>query len=239
MFARTIKGFRTYASSLGFIGKHSLLGQAVLPAIVGLGVGVLLIAAVVFASGDLAQAAFANLDARFNLPDFLGKVLRVLMVLTGIFLVVIVYRPVASIVVIPFIGPILARVETILIGREITTSFTADFRSALLGGWLGLLASFFGFFIFMITIPLGPGQPFIMFFVNAYILGKSGFDFVFEKESDTMEERRELNRKYRWEILGVGIGFLITLLIPIIGIAIAPVLAVVAAARIRYQAEER
>ncbi|MCE9600489.1 MAG: EI24 domain-containing protein [Spirochaetia bacterium] len=236
MFSRILKGFRAYASSLAFMGEHSMLGLAVLPALVGLSVGVILVGAVIFSSGDLAQAAFANLDARFNLPDFLGKVLRVLMILTGIFLVLIVYRPVASVVVIPFIGPILARTETVLIGKEITTTFSADFRSALLGGWLGLLASFIGFFIFLITIPIGPAQPFIMFFVNSYILGKSGFDFIFEKESDTMAERSELNRKYRWEILGVGMGFLLTLLIPIIGIAIAPVMAVIAAARIRYQA---
>jgi len=234
MFARIGKGLRAYLTSFRFLTEHSLGRLALLPAFVGVFVGFLLIGATFFASGLIAKSLLAYLNSFFQAPEFIGTILRLVLVAAGVVLAVIVYRPLTSLFVLPCIGPLLGSVEKVLLGAEIKTTVGADIQSALVGGWLGARASAFGLFAFTVTIPLGPVQPFIMFFVDAYILGKSAFDFVFEKETTTIAERQALIRQFRWEILGVGIGFFVMLLIPLLGIAMAPVIAVIAAARIRH-----
>ncbi|HMU81926.1 MAG TPA: EI24 domain-containing protein [Leptospiraceae bacterium] len=234
MLSRLAAGFRAYFSSLGFLRKNNLLSHIFLPALAGLLVVALLGACVIFFSGGLSESIFLRLEQFHDLPDFVRTSLRLLFIFAGLVLTVIAYRPLSSMLVLPFIGPILAQVEKVLLGKEIETTVSREIKNAMIGGWLGVQASIAALFIFVITLPLGPVQAPVMFLVNSYILGKSAFDFIFEKETGSVAERRAITKKYRPEILGVGIGFILFLLVPIAGAALAPIFAVVAAARIRH-----
>jgi uncharacterized protein involved in cysteine biosynthesis len=229
---RVLNGFRTFRSSFRFVAEHGLGGRVMAPIIAGFALSALLIGLVVLVSAPLAAKAQAALPE--GLPDWTEPFLRAGMLAIGLIGLVFVYRPLVSVLVLPFVATTLNRVEEILLGREIQTTLGADVKNALIGGWLGLQASFLGLIVLVTTIPLGPFQGAVMFFVNSYILGKSVFDFVFEKESDSVEDRRRLIRAYRPEILGVGMGFFLLLLVPVLGAAIAPVYSVIAAARIRH-----
>lgn len=229
---RVLHGFRVFRSSFRFVSENGLGGRVFAPILAGFLLTAALIACVVFFSGPLADKSLALLPE--GLPDWAGVLLRAGLLLIGFVALVFIYRPLVSVLVLPFVASTLNHVEEILLGRQIETTLGTDIKNTLIGGWLGLQASVIGLILLILTIPLGPGQGIIMLFVNAYILGKSVFDFVFEKESETVDERRRLIKQYRPEILGVGIGFFLLLLVPVVGAAVAPVYAVIAAARVRH-----
>ncbi len=234
MFSRVRAGFRAFWSSFGFLRAHKLLSQALLPALVGLSVALVLLVVVIFVSRAVSDALFAQMERLHELPEAVHVAVRLIFIAAGIMAIIAAYRPLSSLLVLPFIGPLLGKVEAVLIGHEIKTTLSQDFKNALIGGWLGVKASAGALGAFVLTLPLGPLEAPVMFLVDSYVLGRSAFDFVFEKETETADERKALTRQFRPEILGVGIGFALFLFVPVIGIAVAPVLAVVAAARLRY-----
>lgn len=234
---RVLNGFRIFRTSFRFVWENRLGGHVLAPVFAGFLLTAVLIVCVVLLSAPLAAKAQSLLPE--GIPGWSVVLLRAGMLVTGMIALVFVYRPLVSLLVLPFVGTTLNRVEEILLGREIETTVASDIKNALIGGWLGLVASLLGVIVLVATIPLGPVQGLVMFFVNSYILGKSAFDFVFEKESETVEQRRELIKQYRPEILGVGMGFFLVLLIPLLGAAIAPVYSVVAAARVRHTIQPR
>lgn len=229
---RTLDGFRIFRSTFSFVHQNRIGHHLLLPIGAGFLVTIGLVAGVIFASGSLAEKLLTLVPS--GTPAWAATLLRLGLIAAGITIVILLYRPLLSLLVLPFVATALNRVEEILLGRTIETSFAQDVKSALVGAWLGFLGALAGLVILVITIPLGPVQGAVMFLVNAYLLGKSAFDFVFEKEAETVTARRALVKAYRPEILGVGIGFLLLLFVPVLGAAAAPVYSVIAAARIRH-----
>ncbi len=229
---RVLNGFRIFRTSFRFVWEHGLGVRILAPVFAGFLLTALLIGGVIIVSDPLAARAQSLLPD--GLPEWSAVLLRAVMLVSGLIVLVFVYRPLVSVLVLPFVGTTLNRVEEILLGHSIETTVASDIRNALIGGWLGLLASALGTKVLVATIPLGPFQGVVMFLVNSYILGKSAFDFVFEKESETVGHRKQLIKHYRPEILGVGMGFFLLLLVPVIGAAIGPVYSVIAAARVRH-----
>jgi CysZ protein len=67
----------------------------------------------------------------------------------------------------------------------------------------------------------------LLFFVQAYFFALGCFDYFAERYY-SIRETLEVGRRNKWELIGVGSGANLTLMIPFIGVMFAPILATIA-----------
>ena len=229
-------GFLAFLESFSFIRKNSLSRYLILPSLLSLLTGTLLIAGSYYLV-DALSAKYLE-KAILILGDWISVLAKFAALAFSFLLFIFLYRPIAQICVIPFLGPLLEKTETLLIGRSIEVSLQKDIRNAFIGGLLSLRYLILELLAFLITIPLGPFQFPIMLCVGGYFLGRSSIDYVLEKNCETMEERKAHVKRLRPAILGLGIGQFLIIMIPVAGVFIAPGPSLVGAALIFYDREK-
>jgi CysZ protein len=81
--------------------------------------------------------------------------------------------------------------------------------------------------------------PFILFFVSAYFMGFSLFDYNCERHRMTYRDSIHFMRSQRPYLLGVGAVYNILSYLPILGFIIPPVFAAVGATKTFLQIQKR
>lgn len=167
------------------------------------------------------------------LQGFVSFMVFVISVITTVFM----YRIMASIIVLPFLGPLLSRIETLLQGKPVEVSIAKDIKNAILGIWISLKYAFFEILALFLTLVTGPLQPVIMAMISGYFLGRGSFDYLLEKHTLSFRERQERAKEFWPEMQGLGVMQFISLFIPILGPLLAPGIAITAAALLYYDEE--
>ena len=157
---------------------------------------------------------------------------------SSIIFTLFLYRLLASIIVIPFLGPLLSKIEDIMIGQSIEVSLKEEFRNAIYGIGAGLRITLYSLLILILSLFTGPLQIPINFIAQSYFMGRASFDYIFEKASPDLGKRKELLRKHRFAILGNGCAYFLFLLFPILGILFGPIFALNGAARWYHKGEK-
>lgn len=241
-------GFESVFSGLGYIRTHRLWKYIILPALASLAVGSILILLAYFIISNVLLPAIAiatdKILSPFDLspgteisryPDAYLITLELFALFLAFLITIMVYRMMASILVVPFAGPLLNAVERIELGYSVDVPLAKDIKNTLLGLWIAVRFTIVGIFFILIGFLLGPFQVPTNALVQSYIMGRGSFDLMFEKAARNMHDRRLLARKWRAEILGNGLGILLCLAIPFIGIFLAPISALVGAALLYYR----
>ncbi len=235
LFTNSLTGFSSFFQGLAFIARHSLWGYILFPSLISLFVGASL---VYYIQSVLSAWALAFLTSVFQAESgVFSFFVHLFALFVGIFVVIIFYRTLVSLFILPFMGPLLEKVERILLGRSITISLFRDLRNGIYGAWVGLKFTVIALVVFVLTLPLGPFQFFLVAPLEGYFLGRGSLDYILEKESRDLEERKRKTRELTGETLGLGLAFFLFLLIPIVGVLLAPAAGVVGAALIRYGKE--
>lgn len=225
---RCQSGFWAFGRGLRFIARHRLWAYLLLPAILSLVLGTALIVGAFVAVQALGeQWAAVPLGQWQWLYD---TVVDVVAVAVALFLALIGYQTLIPLVVIPFLGPLLSRVEKITTGYTIEVGWRRDLFNALIGGWFALRDAALQLVCLLLSFLCGPLQPVVMVLVNSYFLGRGSFDYLLEKHSKTLKERKVLTRAYTPEIWGLGLAQCLGLLVPVAGLVLVPAVGVVAAA---------
>ncbi len=236
VITRTLEGFSCYSQGLRLIHEHKLYPYIILPSTVSLFSGLFILAATYYISSSVflsfADGVTGNNEG--TLAGFIRTMIHIGSIVLAIFLYVILYRAISAVAVMPFMGPLLNQLETILIGKPIVVTFWTDVQNALKGIWISIRYTVLGLLTLIFTIPLGPFQFLILVPIQAYLMGRSIFDYLLEKEAETFKERRKLAQPFRPEILGLGMAYFFVTLIPILGAFIGPVAALAGAAKIYY-----
>lgn len=233
---RYLRGFGAFFRGLGFIARYRLWGYLVLPAFLSLSLGVILILLGFFTVRDGVLHLYHGSDrAWLATYEILANILAVAIAL---FVTLIGYQTLVPLVVIPFLGPLLNRVEIILTGQPIEVGWWQDVKNALIGGWFALRDAILQLLCLGLTLFLGPGQPIIMLLISGYFLGRGSFDYLLEKQSQTLKERFQKTRRYWPEIQGLGSAQVLGLFIPLLGILLVPASGVVGAALLVYGSTE-
>jgi CysZ protein len=94
---------------------------------------------------------------------------------------------------------------------------------------LDILATVVILFIAIIIFWILPLIPFIILIMESYFFAIALMDYRYEKDGFTMKESIQKSRKVAGIPIGIGLIFNLILLIPIIGVAFGPVLALIAA----------
>jgi len=225
------RGFLAFGRGLHFIGRHRLWAYLVLPALLSVLLGVALIVGAFTAVQTLGDQVLPLGQWQW----FYDAVVDVVAVAIALFLALIGYQTLIPLLVIPFLGPLLNRVEQITVGHAIEVGWQRDLLNALVGGWLALRDAIVQLVCLLLSFLCGPVQPVVMVLVNSYFLGRGSFDYLLEKHSQTLKERQRLTRAYTPEIYGLGVAQCLGLLIPMVGLLLVPAVGVVAAALLVHE----
>ncbi|MCB1148465.1 MAG: EI24 domain-containing protein, partial [Leptospiraceae bacterium] len=228
-FRRLIKGASAFWRAWTFLSENKLWTFMILPGMLSLMLAVGLIASLYMGLTGAIAGLIPQNQTGFLwslLQGFLSFMIFVISVITTVFM----YRILASVVVMPFLGPLLSRVETLLNGKATEVSISKDIKNAIVGIWVSLKYAFVEIIFLILTLFTGPVQPFIMAAVSGYFLGRGSFDYLLEKHTLSLRERKERAKEFWPEMEGLGVMHFITLFIPIIGPLAAPGVSVTGAA---------
>lgn len=230
--SRMFRGFGAFFRGLAFIRQHHLWPYLLLPSLLSLILGLLLLLGVY--TGVSQEILHLWWGARDTWAELYQVATTLLAGAIALFVTLILYQLLGSLLVIPFLGPLLAKVETILTGKTIEVSLSQDFKNAFLGIWIGIRDLCLQLFCLVVSLFLGPLQPVLMVTVTSHFLGRASFDFLLEKHTQTLRERQDKTKTWWAEIQGLGLAEFLILLIPIIGIFVVPASGLVGAALLFY-----
>lgn len=230
-------GFGSYFNVLNFIHKHRLYNYFLISGIISVCLGVIIFGASYFLSDDLGALLF-KLYPFERWSDYVLKILNFaagsLVALLGL----VLYKYLLLICVSPFMSPLSAKVEMIITGTPIESKFSIkqsgyelirgiriSLRNVVRELGLTLLLIIIGF-IPIFTVFVTP----LIFLIQSYYAGFGNLDYYLERRANISQSVAYV-KKNKGIAIGNGAGFLLLLLIPVLGLFLAPVMATVAATK--------
>jgi CysZ protein len=232
MMQRFLRAFLSVFRSLKIIRKQKLWPFFVLPGLLSLISGMILALGVFYASLTLLERLTAWMID--TMPDIILPLIWMLALVPAVFFYFISYRFVAALFVLPFLGPLQDRLEELQFGRKKETSLSADIMNALTGSLRALFQIAGLLLLIPFTLPLGPLQLIPLALYDGYFMGRGIFDTLLERDYPKSKDRMQILKTLRPESLGLGLGTLLLLLIPVAGILIASGSGLIAAFQLRY-----
>lgn len=237
MFKGIIDGFGQYFSVLSFISKHRLYSYFLISGIISICLGAFIFGSAFFLSDDLGALLF-KLYPFERWSDYVLKILNFTAGGMVAILGIILYKYLLLICVSPFMGPLSAKVEEILTGESTESKFTLKQVSyEMIRGIRITLRNVFrelGITLLLLILGLIPiftvfVTP-LIFLVQAYYAGFGNLDYYLERRANIKQSVAYV-KKNRGMAIGNGAGFLLLLLIPVLGLFLAPVMSTIAATK--------
>jgi len=226
--------WRTYR----FIESHELWRLLILPAIINVIISVVIVVVAIKTSGYIVDVFFQNIKPASDDKELLSLVHGLMMVIvraTIFFLYLKIYRYLILISMAPIFASISDKVQVIATGHkrksctkmyllDCTRGMQIAMRNFLIEAALSTLIIVISFIIAWI-IPLA---PLAILTLESWFVGYSFADYRNEHFDMSKKESRKVIWEYPGLVLGNGLFFNILLLIPIIGVLVAPVFGLVA-----------
>lgn len=239
-------GFSSHIKAIEFIAKHNLWLYFLWPLLIAIGLYVVGFTSTFYLGDLLAEkiTSWIQLDGEWEgWMDGLRKVLSFLVGFVLKLLMLVLFSSMLKYIVLIICSPILAllseRIDEIVTGTTIPFNFGQLLHDMLRGILITLrnmfleLAIWFGCLFIGIIPVLGwllvwPLMGFKM--VTAwYFLGFSMMDYSYERRRMKISEGVRFTRRHKGIAIANGFLFSLLLMIPFLGISIAPVLSCVAA----------
>jgi CysZ protein len=242
LFKNFSVGFNTYSDAHKVIVKHKLWWYVFLPGIINL----VLFAIVCFLgylySGKISNWLMDLLGLNTEPENFLRylvKFLRVILNLIFQIVLILIYISSYKYIVLMIMSPILAvlseKIEKTLTGKIYPFRFWQLIKDIVRGNLivirnilLEFLATIVLFFASYIPI-LGYMAPVVLMMISFYFFGFSMIDYSSERHKLSIKESVRYVRKNKGFAIANGMVFYLLLLIPFLGILIAPAYSIIAA----------
>jgi CysZ protein len=225
------KGFFDFVGAVSKISKYNLWGYVFITSITSIILGFLLFGSI-YSFGDDVGGFLINLYPFDVGSDILAKVIdwisRLILWTVAFFL----FKYVIIIILSPVMSLISGKIEKELTGglssrftlvRELARGLQFNIRNL-----FKELVFIILFFLLSFVPVIGIIAPFLLFFTQAYFAGLGLMDYYFERHY-TISESLSIGRENRMYLTGLGSGFMLTILLPFVGIMFAPILGTIAA----------
>ncbi|EHQ08666.1 EI24 domain-containing protein [Leptonema illini] len=229
---RVVRAFLSVFRSLKIVREERLWSYFVLPGLLSLVLGTALAVGVFYAALALLEWLIVLIPG--TMADAALPFLWIIALVQAVFFYFISYRLVTALVVLPFLSPLQDRLEQLQFGQRKETALSADIGNALLGSLRALLQIAGMLLLMLVTLPLGPFQFIPLALYDGYFIGRGVFDMLLERDYPKSAARMQTLKALRPESLGLGLGSLVLLLIPVAGILTAAGFGLIAAFRLHY-----
>jgi CysZ protein len=240
-------GFSSHIKAVGFIAKHNLWLYFLWPLLIAIGLWVGGFAST-FYLGDLLTdkiLAWINLDSEWEISwlEFIRPLLSTVVSFIFKVLLFLLFASMLKYIVLIICSPILAilseRIDEILTGTKIPFDFGQFIKDMLRGILVTLRNMILEFLIWLacLLFTLIPLLGWVLgwltipfrYIIGWYFLGFSMMDYSYERRRMKISEGVRFTRRHKGIAIANGFVFSLLLMIPFLGISIAPVLSCVAA----------
>ena len=234
MIKNIFKAIKAYAGTFQMISKLGLWKYFGVPMLISFLVASSIILAAYLLSDNFAYYISKiwvwerGKDAFFLISEILSGIIILL-------LGFILYKHIVMALSAPFMSPVSEKIEAHLLGIERHRHRDTSFSEQL---WRGIRINVRNLLMeLLLTIPIvlvgfipiiGIVSTFLLFFVQAYYAGFGNMDYTLERHFK-YDESIKFVKQHRGVAIGNGIGFMLFLLIPVIGIIFVLPLSVTAA----------
>ncbi|HMP31330.1 MAG TPA: EI24 domain-containing protein [Saprospiraceae bacterium] len=225
------RGFFDYVAAIGKIGTYKLWGYVIITTLASIILGLMLFGSI-YSFGDDFGAFLIGLYPFEWGSAILAKVIdwisRLVLWTVAFFL----FKYAIIIILSPVMSLISAKIEKVYTGQA-AARFTL-IRELIRGLQFNIrnlfkeLVFIILFFLLSFVPVIGFIAPFLLFFTQAYFAGLGVMDYFMERHY-TINESLAVGRKNKFYLTGIGSGFMLTILIPVLGIMFAPILGTIAA----------
>ena len=233
-----LKGFLYFFESFTFLSRNSLWKDVIKTCIFSLMLGIVIFTLFYQPGVWLFDwlVEFYPWEKGKDILQTLSSVLLVIFLLVGF---IISFRYITFIVLSPMMSIMARKVEYIAsdgksgekkprfsLIREVWRGFRINTRNLAREAAFGIVLAVIGLFP---GLAIFAGPAFLI--VQAFYIGFGSLDYYLEKYYN-IKESVQLASKEKFWLTGVGFGYLILILVPILGIFLAPSMAVVASTRL-------
>ncbi len=234
MIQNILKGLQVYTGAYALISKLKLWKYFVIPMLISFAVFILIFVSAYGLSDNLGEW-IANIWVWET-----GKAIftTISTFISGIVIFVIgliLYKHIIMALSSPFMSPVSEKIEAYYTGRPVKNRINSSFTKQLLRGIKISLRNLSQELLFTLPILLLKFIPVInifstalLFIVQAYYAGFGNMDYTLERHF-TYKESVAFIRKNRGLAIGNGIGFLLLLFIPVVGVILVLPLSVTSA----------
>jgi CysZ protein len=236
-FKELLLGIKTYNKSVQIINRYRLWYYLLIPGIMSF----ILILLIIFL-GIIFLPGISHYIHNNMIPDFLKG--DIVLIITIIFLWIIllfisfmIYKYIVLILFSPVLSTLSEKIEKLIYNQpEIKLSlknFIRDFFRGIIINLRSIVREIiFTFFawIFILIPGIGPlmSTAFI-FLIQSFYGGFGLVDYTLERKRYSLKRSIKYSKENRGSITGIGVGFILLLMVPIVGWFTAPAFATVAA----------
>lgn len=234
MIQNILKGLQVYSGAYGLISKLKLWKYFVIPMLISFVVFILIFVSAYGLSDNLGEWIAGiwpwetGKGVFTTISTFIGGIV--------IFAIgLILYKHIIMALSSPFMSPVSEKIEAYFTGKPAENRTKASFVEQLIRGIRLGLRNLAKELLYTIPILLLKFIPVVnifstalLFLVQAYYAGFGNMDYTFERHF-TYKESVNFIRKNRGLAIGNGIGFLLLLLIPVVGVILVLPLSVTSA----------
>ncbi len=226
------KGLYAYATAVKLLTKQGWWKYALIPGLISFVFASIILALAWFLGDNIGRillAAYPFEQGRETATVFANIIGGVMIVVTGLML----YKHVVMLLVSPWMTKLSIKIEHSITGRDYVDerSFSVAFmRTMRLNLRIILREIMVVILLFLVgVIPaLNFAVPILLFLVQAFYSGYGNLDYFMDRRYSVKQSVQFVNRN-KGIALGNGIGFLLLLMIPFLGVFLAPTLGTAAA----------
>lgn len=235
-------GLAAYPKAVSLIRKHKLNAYLLLPGLLSILCFSLILASGFFFIGDLADWAKSNVISEIPIEE-LALLFQIVLWLFLAAMAFFSFKYIVLIILAPVLSHLSEVVEKKISGQEAPAFRITDFAKDILRALKINLRNLFielGLTILLNIIPLIQfAAPLTVFLLQSYFGGFSLMDYVLERKKYSTSQTLKFVRRHRGLSLGIGAGFMVISLVPIVGWFLAPTYGTVAGTIATLEAVQR